>query len=156
MRHYSAAGATSTDGACCNLCKLSPSVVTCVDLAPSRCLAWRSLLRESTHYLACFQYLEPCGLALQGSCAHQATPLRLGSTRRSSPRCVSNFDGYVSAFVFSVATQQTIGAFLLPNHAHTYPVAVARRAAQFEVMYRGLSSTDACLGQLKGKLLWFE
>lgn len=26
------------------------------------------------------------------------------------PNCVSDFEGYVSAFVFAVATQQTIGA----------------------------------------------
>lgn len=29
---------------------------------------------------------------------------------RMHPNCVSDFEGYVSAFVFAVATQQTIGA----------------------------------------------
>jgi hypothetical protein len=28
---------------------------------------------------------------------------------RTHPDCVSDFEGYVSAFVFAVATQQTIG-----------------------------------------------
>jgi len=31
---------------------------------------------------------------------------------RFRPNCVSGYDGFVSAFVFAVATQQTIGALL--------------------------------------------
>lgn len=72
--------------------------------------------------------------------SQQAAPLLC----RTHPDCVSDFEGYVSAFVFAVATQQTIGGLflqcrLLPERFQ----ACHRTLLQDAALYRSVCQTPA-------------